>query len=56
MRLLAGFRKRKSLTPSLKATKRRLIKPVEVFFVAAQHANKKLDTLQQLRFIEKVKE
>jgi hypothetical protein len=31
MRLSAGFRKRKPLTQSRKATKRGIIKPVEVF-------------------------
>jgi hypothetical protein len=37
MRLSAPFRKREFITPSLKATKRGLIKPVEVFLKPANN-------------------
>jgi hypothetical protein len=37
MRLSAPFRKREFITPSLKATKRGLIKPAEVFLKPANN-------------------
>jgi hypothetical protein len=44
MRLSVAFRKREFITPSLKATKRGLIKPVEVFncaIIGACHLSQK---------------